>query len=110
MNKKISALVCAAMLVGCASPTVVQTRQVQDETLNCAQLNSAYAESEDFEKKARDERGVTGKNAAAVILFWPALIGTYMNTEDAIKAARDRKDHLARIMVAKKCSMGPTPS
>jgi len=104
MKKALFATVALFALVGCASPTVVQTRQVQDETLNCAQLRLAYDESEDFEKKARDERGVTGKNTAAVLLFWPALIGTYLNTEDAIKAARDRKDHLARIMVARKCN------
>ena len=104
MKKALFAIVALAALVGCASPTVVQTRQVQDETLNCTQLRVAYDESENFEKKARDERGITGKNAAAVLLFWPALVGTYLNTEDAIKAARDRKDHLARLMLVRKCN------
>jgi hypothetical protein len=106
MTKTLSALICVAFLSACATPTVVQTRQVQDDTLNCVQLRSAYDEAENYEKRARDERGVTGKNAAAVILFWPALIGTYLNTDDAIKAARERKDHLSRLMVGKKCSAG----
>jgi hypothetical protein len=103
MKKIISATLCIAFLAGCATPTVVQTRQAQDETLNCTQLKAAYTEAENYETKARDERGVTGKNAAAVLLFWPALIGTYLNTDDAIKAARERKDHLSRIMAGKKC-------
>ena len=103
MKKIIALLFAFSIIAGCATPAVVQSRQPQDETLNCSQLKQAYDEAEGFEKNARDERGVTGKNTAAVLLFWPALIGTYMNTEDAIKAARDRKDHLYRIMQAKKC-------
>ncbi|MBL8514043.1 MAG: hypothetical protein JNJ55_08615 [Betaproteobacteria bacterium] len=104
MKKVVLSLVAASFLGACATPTVVQSRQPQDEALNCSQLAQAYAEADNYEKNARDERGVTGKNTAAVLLFWPALIGTYMNTEDAIKAARDRKDHLYKLQQDKKCN------
>ncbi len=104
MKKTLVAAMAATLLIsGCATPTVVQTRQAQDDSLTCAQLKQAYDEADRYEQDARGERGVTGKNVAAVVLFWPALIGTYMNSEDAIKAARDRKDHLYRIQQAKKC-------
>lgn len=91
------------ILAGCATPTVVQTRQLGDESLSCADLRRAYDEADRFERDARSERGVTGKNVAAVLLFWPAMVGTYMNTDDAMRAARDRKDHLTGVSRQKRC-------
>jgi hypothetical protein len=40
---------------------------------------------------------VTGTNVAAAVFFWPALIATYANTEDAVNAAKDRQKNLAKI-------------
>jgi len=95
---------CAATLIGCASPTVVTARQAGDETLSCEQLVAASAEASQFEQDARSERGVTGTNAAAVVFFWPGLIGTYANTADAINAARDRQTYLNTLYTQKGCS------
>ena len=69
-------VVALALLTACASPTVVQKRQANDEDLSCKQLSEAYAEAHDFEAKARKERGVTGTNVVAALFFWPAMIGT----------------------------------
>jgi hypothetical protein len=102
-NALIALAATATLLAGCATPTVVATQQPQDHTLNCQQLRMAYAEADKFEQDARAERGVTGKNVAATLLFWPALVGTYMNTDDAIKAARDRKQHLSQLQMQKRC-------
>ena len=99
----VSTLLASTALLGCASPTVVQSKQSKDSEMSCASLKSAYVEAQDFEAKARKERGVTGTNVAAAILFWPAMIGTYKNTEDAIAAAKDRQKHLERIAADKKC-------
>ena len=44
-----------------------------------------------------------GANIAAAIFFWPAMLGTYQNTEDAIEAAKDRQRHLEKIAASKKC-------
>ena len=95
--------VALSMLVGCASPTVVQTRKAADGDLTCDQLKEQITEAEDFEAKARKERGVTGTNVAAAILFWPALLGTYKNTEDAIDAAKERQRNLYAIAKGKSC-------
>ena len=94
-----------AMLSGCATPEVVQAKQARDSDLTCPQLKSAYAEAMDFENKARKERGVTGTNVAAAIFFWPAMIGTYRNTEEAIEAARDRQKHLEKVAAGKNCQI-----
>ncbi len=105
--KKIlaTALAAAILLSGCASPTVVQTKQSNDSSMNCAQLKSAYSDAQDFESKARKERGVTGTNIAAAIFFWPAMIGTYKNTEEAIDAAKDRQKHIEKIAESKRCAL-----
>ena len=93
----------AAFVGGCATPTVVESKQSNDRMMSCDALKTAYGEAKDFEGKARKERGVTGTNVAAAILFWPAMIGTYKNTEDAIEAAKERQKHLESIAVEKKC-------
>ena len=99
----LAAAVVAAFLSGCASPTVVESKQSNDSMMSCDALKTAYGEAKDFESKARKERGVTGTNVAAAIFFWPAMLGTYKNTEDAIEAAKDRQRHLEKIASDKKC-------
>ena len=102
--KKVFAIASASLLtVGCASPTVVQERQVGDQNLSCTQLIAATEEAKDFEKRARGERKATGTNIAAAIFFWPGLIATYSNTEDAISASRERQNHLTKIYQEKNC-------
>jgi hypothetical protein len=39
------------------------------------------------------------------VIFWPAIIGTYSNANDAIKAAKERKEHLVALSTKKGCSM-----
>ena len=99
----LAATVATAFLGGCASPTVVESKQSNDRMMSCDALKTAYGEAKDFESKARKERGVTGTNVAAAIFFWPAMLGTYKNTEDAIEAAKERQRHLESIATEKKC-------
>ena len=94
---------CAFALGGCASPTVVTVKKAGDSSLSCEQLKVAIDEANEFEQNARKERKVTGTNVAAAVLFWPALIATYSNTEDAITAAKDRQAFLTKITDEKKC-------
>ena len=96
--------VLAILLQGCATPHVVQTKKVSDVNLSCQQILNEITEADDFEQKARAERKVTGKNVAAAVLFWPALIGTYSNTEEAIDAAKERRTNLTNLYGQKKCS------
>lgn len=104
MKLKVVA-VCAtfALLQACATPHVVETKKVTDSQLSCAQIKNEIDEARAFEKKARDERKVTGKNVAAAVLFWPALLGTYSNTEEAINAAKERQANLTDLYEKKGC-------
>lgn len=97
------AVFAAILLAGCATPTVVDTKKVGDANLTCNQLAQEIADAEKFEKEARKDRTVTGKNVAAAVLFWPALIGTYSNTEEAINAAKERKANILKMAESKHC-------
>lgn len=104
MKKKLVIVALAAVLSGaCATPHVVEERKLTDADLSCNGLADAIAEAERFKEKARDEKGFTGTNVVAGLLFWPAIIGTYANANEAIEAANDRKQHLQRLRDKKGC-------
>lgn len=103
--KYLATIAFSTILFGCASPQIVQVKQVGDSNLTCAQIKTAYDDAAQFEENARKERKVTGTNVAAAIFFWPALIATYSNTEDAITAARDRQKNLTKIAEEKNCKL-----
>lgn len=103
--KKLLMIIFIVSLFGCASPPIVATKQIGDSSLNCAGLKKAYLEATEFEENARKERRVTGTNIAAAVFFWPALIATYSNTEDAINAAKDRQKNLIKAAEEKKCKL-----
>lgn len=91
------------ILVGCATPDVVDVRQVGDKKLSCEELKEQIEDAKRFEKKARDEKGVTGTNVAAAVFFWPGLLATYANVDEAIDAAQERERHLTKIYEKKGC-------
>lgn len=99
----VAVIVTTLLLQACATPHVVEVNKISDANLSCTQLKAEIEEAKMFEKKARDERKVTGKNVAAAVLFWPALLGTYSNTEEAINAAKDRQNTLTKIYQQKNC-------
>ncbi len=101
--KKIISLVCISITTACATPTVVQPKQATDASLSCEQIKNEIAEADRFEQAARKDRTVTGTNVAAAIFFWPALIGTYSNTEEAINAARQRRENMVALNATKQC-------
>ena len=100
---RVLALGVALAVTACATPTVVDEVQIYDNSLNCQQIYSEYQLAQKYEQDARDERGVTGTNVLSVILWWPGLIATYLNTEDAIEAAQDRQEHLIRLGQMRGC-------
>ena len=92
-----------SLLMACATPEVVSERQPGDAALSCSELAEQVRQAEEFAADARGEKGVTGTNVAAGLLFWPALLVTYSNAEEAIDAANDRKDYLYELADAKGC-------
>ncbi len=89
-------------LGGCAKPHLVETLRVSDNNLNCTQLEAEIREADRFRTDAQKEKGMTGTNVAAVLFFWPAMMGTYSNANEAIAAADARKSNLTNLHNTKK--------
>ena len=91
------------LLTSCAKPTVVNIVLPDDNKLNCEKLENSVADAQEFRRKALAVTGNTGKNQVAALLFWPALMMTYVNASEAIVAANERSVHLINIMQDKNC-------
>lgn len=96
--------------IGCATPTVVQSVKPGDAGLSCSQLQNEYVDAENLRLLADKEKSVTGGNVVRALLFWPAILGTASNANEAIAAANSRKVHLANQMSLKNCSIPETPT
>lgn len=103
LQKSVSAICITAFLAGCATPHVVESVKTTDNTLSCTQIDAEMRDADRFRADAQKEKGMTGTNVAAVLFFWPAMIGTYSNANDAISAANSRKTNLMSIYNQKKC-------
>ncbi len=102
--KQLGLIAFGVTLLGaCANPEVVSKRQAGDTALTCDEIKKEIAETESFEEKARSEKGMTGTNVAAGLLFWPALLVTYNNVGEAVDAAKDRREYLFEIGAEKGC-------
>jgi len=107
MNKLQTTIAIAfvASLAGCATPTVTQVVKPGDTGLSCPQIQNEYSDVQRLKKEADAEKSVTGGNVARALLFWPAIIGTTMNANEAIAAADNRMVHLTNLMMQQKCEI-----
>lgn len=101
--KNIYIISLLALLSACACPDVVETKKIGDQSLSCEQLQTEIEEVETARKELSSEKGVTGTNVAAAVFFWPALIATHSNVNDAMRALNERKSHLVEIYNKKAC-------
>jgi len=104
--KNYLSVVCAfaVVLSGCATSQKVERVKVGDNELTCTQLLAQIEEADKFKKSAEENKGATGTNVAAVLLFWPAIFATYSDANEAIRASDDRKANLTKLYNDKKCT------
>ena len=105
MKQTLSAVTLSLVLLGCATPTVVKSVKPGDQGLTCAQLQNEYSEAQELKKMADKEKGVTGGNVVRLLFFWPAILGTASNANEAIAAADTRMSHLSNLMTQQKCQV-----
>ena len=98
-------LATTIFITACATPTVVQSVKVGDSGLTCPQLQNEYQDADKLRADADKEKGMTGGNVARAIFFWPAILGSMSNANEAIAAADSRKVSLANIMNQKNCAI-----
>ena len=97
-------LLSLVLLVSCAKPTVVNVVLPEDKNLNCIQLEASITDAQEFRRKAIAVTGNTPQNQARGMLFWPALMVTYLNAHEAIVAANERSINLVNLMLDNNCN------
>ncbi len=98
-------LVAALSLSACVSPEVVTKTSVDDNSLTCEQIAIQMQQLEEIRAEAEKGKTASGKNVAAAILFWPAIIGNYQNAEQALEAANERHEVLVNLVAKKRCDL-----
>ena len=91
------------IIYSCAKPTVVNVVLPEDKNLNCEQLEASITDAQEFRRKAIQVTGNTPQNQARGMLFWPALMMTYLNAHEAIVAANERSVNLINHMLDNNC-------
>ena len=107
MKKLLAVIIFSSSLIllgSCATPTVVTVVMPGDEGLSCSQLKNEVAETQRFKREAESVKGGTGENITRGLFFWPAIIQSYNNANEAIAAANNRKVHIFNIMRSKNCT------
>ena len=67
----------------CTSTEKVAVQQPTDAKLTCAQLEGEFVKLDTIMEDASGDKGVNTANVAAVVFFWPAAVGNYMNASQA---------------------------
>ena len=103
--KMIVAAGAACMLLSaCATNQKIATNQLGDEKLSCTEITSQDKKLDDLLEKAQHNKGVSTANVAAVLLFWPAAVGNYMDADKAEQLLTKRKSVLSDLYKTQKCS------
>ncbi len=101
----IAAVITACVVLSaCATNQKVSVNQLGDEQLSCAQIVSQDRQLDEVLEKAQNNKGVSTANVAAVIFFWPAAVGNYMDADKAEQLVTRRKTVLADMYAKKGCS------
>lgn len=105
--KKFTA-VAAAMVAGVAASACTTTEKVNvmqpgDRALTCTQLREEFGKLDVIKRDADSDKGVNTANVAAVLLFWPAAAGNYLNARDAQQLVEQRRMHLMTFYNQKNC-------
>ncbi|MAK65313.1 MAG: hypothetical protein CMF75_11335 [Maricaulis sp.] len=102
----LCAVSTALFAVGCTSTPKVDVRQPGDRNMSCAELEAEMHALDDIQEEAEHNQGVNTANVAAVVLFWPAAVGNYMEADRAMDLAAERHEHLMDIYTEKQCDAG----
>lgn len=105
MKKTIitAAIAAAALTSACTTTEKVSVMQPGDRAMTCSQLKEEFAKLDAIKRDADSDKGVNGANVAAVILFWPAAAGNYLNARDAQQLVEQRRTHLMSFYNEKQC-------
>jgi hypothetical protein len=102
--KKIAMALCAVTALGaCTTTTKVSPTQPGDRLMTCSQLREEFSKLDTIKADAQNDQGVNVANAAAIVLFWPAVAGNYLSARDAMQLLEQRRTHLMGFYTEKNC-------
>ena len=105
MSKFIAIFATLIFLTSCATPHVVSVIGPNDSTMSCSQLDNEIAIASKYKRDAKVEKNFSTSTNVGAFLFWfPGLVATQMNANEAIRAADERINHLSRLKSKKDCS------
>ena len=107
INLNISKMIVAGALclsvTACATNEKVMTNQLSDGSLSCSEISAQDKKLDSTLDGAQHNKGVSTANVAAVLLFWPAAVGNYMDADKAEQLIVKRKSVLSDLYRAKHC-------
>ena len=101
--KRLFIISCAAslMLSGCVQSREVITTRPGDYDMTCDMLRDEISRLGGQFELSNSERGLTGKNVAVALVFWPgALVNEYQSSKNTQSIQR-RSEHLTALYNAK---------
>ena len=87
----------------CTTTQKVSVMQPGDTAMNCSGLRTEFGKLDAISADADKDKGVNGANVAAVLLFWPAAAGNYLNARDAQQLVSQRRTYLMGLYNEKHC-------
>jgi hypothetical protein len=99
----VAALAAALSTAACTTTEKVSVMMPGDRAMTCTQLKDEFSKLDVIKRDADSDKGVNGANVAAVLLFWPAAAGNYLNARDAQQLAEQRRTHLMTFYNEKQC-------
>ncbi|MGB3625299.1 MAG: hypothetical protein WA989_05720 [Henriciella sp.] len=102
------AALAAAIATACTTTEKVAVQQPTDRKMSCTELEGEFAKLDQVMDDAQGDKGVNTANVAAVVFFWPAAVGNYLNADQAEELVEKRRSHLMEIYSEKGCDAPET--
>ena len=104
MKKLFSILSLFLFCYSCATPTVINVIDPNDNKLNCEELSKEIAKANNYADEAQEAKKMNKPhNIGALLFFLPGAGVTMKNVQEASQAAQDRALHLYRLKEKKDC-------
>ena len=97
-------MISGIFFLGACTHQNVKVVKSADDKLSCSDIAAEVAEINGVLRSIDDKTGLSGRNVAMGILFWPGIIVNQMNAGDAREAANDRLVVLSDLKSNLSCS------
>ena len=97
-------MISGIFFLGACTHENVKVVKAADDKLTCTEIAAEMAEINGVLKTIDDKTGMSGRNVAMGLLFWPGIIVNQMNAGDAREAANDRMVVLSKLTNNLNCS------